>query len=82
MISKNYGKWNLKNSTKVDDIAYELYLIDFDKKYLKGSPYLDQTSFHMYYMDDGIFYIKAKQKIRIKKIEQLEKNKLSNFFNI
>ena len=78
MISKKYGKWNLHNPTEIDDLAYKLYLIEFDEKYLKGSPYLDQITFHQYYKNDEKYYKNAMKKIRLKKIKQLEKNKLSN----
>ena len=73
MVYKNYGNWNLENSIEIDDLAYKLYLIEFDKKYLKGSPYLDQKTFRMYYVNEDKYYKNAKRKIRHKKIKQLEK---------
>jgi len=82
MVYKNYGNWNLENSIEIDDLAYKLYLIEFDKKYLKGSPYLDQKTFRMYYKDDDKYYKNANRKIRAKKINQLEINKLSNNYII
>ena len=78
-----YGNWNLFKSSEIDDIAYKMYLTEFDNKYLKGSPYLDQSTFYMYYKNNNnIYYKYAKQKIRINKINKIEKNKLSNNYNI
>jgi len=82
MKAKNNGKWNIENSTEIDNISYELYLIEFNEKYLKGSPYLDQKTFRMYYKDDDKYYKNANRKIRAKKINQLEINKLSNNYII
>jgi len=73
-----YGIWNLNYPTEIDNFAYNIYLLEFNKKYLKGSPYLDQITFKSYYHknNDNEYYKKAKQLIRINKLEKI--NKLEN----
>lgn len=76
-INKNIGKWNLKDSTVVDDIAYTLYLNHHKKKYiLSEKTILSQKEVKNYYERDGKYYSEVKYILREEKIKKImsEKN--------
>lgn len=78
-IDKRKGKFNLKDATQLDDIAYFLYIIQLNKiietssinkKYYNK---INQREFKKKFFD-GVFYKNANIYLRINKIIKLKKN--------
>lgn len=78
-IDRRKGKFNLKDATELDDIAYFLYIIQINeiiksssinKKYYNK---VNQRNFKMKY-SGGIFYKNANIYLRNKKLNKLKEN--------
>ena len=73
-INRRYGKWNLKDATDEDNLAYWIYLEktnDIKKKRKRFFPRETQYTFEKHYKS-GASYEKARLYIRCYKINKLK----------